>query len=176
MQLHDLLFWRSKTPTDNEWRPQPPKHPTPFGRVDLQAAFVDTSPFVAGAGSLAHFRQINQLGWTVPASIFRNARTMLAMERTACVLPVLFMLCQAARVDYRTYIPRWCHDRERRRVETEVRGHVEVGGWIGVGVWIARTFVFRARSVNYPVPVLEVVMGMGLADLMHREYCKAHGL
>ena len=118
--------------------------------------------------------QLNSLGWTAPANIFRNRTTMMAMHRTVLFLTPLVFLCQAAGVEYRSFIPRWSHDRERRRDEEDVRKQVDAGMGIGGVSWLLRLYVFKLGRV-YWAP-LDVVMGGALADLMHREYCKAHGL
>lgn len=97
------------------------------------------------------------------------------MYTTAIRVPAFFLVCQAAQVDYRKYIPRWCHDRERRRDELDVRQHVVVGEVIGLGIYVVRMFAFRT-SRRYWSPFLEIIMSGALADLMHREYYKAHGL
>lgn len=178
-----LLFWRSKQASDNEWRPRPGHNPIVstgqapawLKRMDFDAACVDAGPFIAGVGGFTHMVQLNQLGWTVPASIFRNTRTMTAMYRAAIRVPALFLVCQAAQVDYRSYIPRWCHDRERRRDELDVRQHVQAGEVIGLGIYFIRMLASNATR-PYWSPLLEVVMAGALSDLLNREYWKAHGL
>lgn len=181
MILSDLFYWKAKTPLDNDWRPRPGYDkaavilPPSLSGVDVPAAIVDVAPFICGAGGVAHLSQLNNLGWTVPASIFRNARTMGAMNRTAVLLPAVVIFCQATGLEYRNFIPRWSHDRERRRDETEVREHIQVGFGIGLGVWFTRVFLLRMGRA-YPGPLLEATMGGALADLMDREYRKAHGL
>lgn len=185
MSLGDLFFWKNKTTADNDWRPQPGKHegrglidelklPQWTSRGDLAATVVDVAPFVCGAGGIAHISQLNNLGWTVPASIFRNKRTMTAMYRTALVLPVTVLFCQFADIDYRQYIPRWSHDRERRRIDSEVREHISVGIGIGLGVWAVRMYALRWGRA-YPLPLIETILGGALADLADREDRKAHG-
>ena len=99
---------------------------------------------------------------------------MMAMHRTVLYLTPLILLLQAAGVEYRNFIPRWSHDREMRRDEEEVRKHVDTGMGIGAVSWVLRMYVFNAGRA-YWAP-LDVVMGGALADLMHREYVKAHGL
>ncbi len=202
MRLDTLFFWNYKQPSENDWRPQigadPVKYldrlPTAIKRTDLQASVVDVreqwwdcdldstsansialqvAPFICGAGGLAHMSQLNNLGWTVPASIFRNKATMTAMHRTGLFLTPLLLVLQAAGIGYRQYIPRWSHDRERRRDEEEVRKHVDVGMGMGAVAWALRMYAFNlGRAYWFPV---DVVMGGALADLLHREYCKAHG-
>ena len=142
-------------------------------RTDIEAAVVDVAPAVAGAGGFAHISQLNNLGWTAPASVFRNRTTMMAMQKTVLYLTPIVLLCQAAGLEYRSFIPRWSHDRERRRDEDEVRKHVDVGMGLGAVSWVLRMYVFNVGRL-YWAP-LDVVMGGALADLMHREYCKAHG-
>lgn len=179
MAFPGIFFWVSKTSADNQWRPQPgqdPKKylslPTVLQRADLHAMVVDCAPFIAGAGGLAHASQAMDFGFTAPASIFRNVKTMTAMHRTTLILSPFILACQAAGLEYRTYIPRWAHSRELRRDEEEVRKHIDVGIGIGSLSWILRMcFKFGAR---FWAPI-DVVMGGALADLLHREYCKAHG-
>ena len=83
------------------------------------------------------------------------------------------MLCQAAGFEYRNFIPRWSHDREKRRDEVEVRKHIDVGMGVGLASWVLRLYVLNAGRA-YWAP-LDIVMGGALTDLLHREYCKAHG-
>jgi hypothetical protein len=182
MQWSWLFYWNHKDPTDNDWRPQPGANPiksldnlpAAVKRTDIQATIVDVAPFTCGAGGLAHMRQLNSLGWTAPASVFKNKMTMMAMHRTALFLTPMVLLFQAAGMEYRQFIPRWSHERERRRDEEEVRKHVDVGMGIGAVSWMLRMYVFNlGRAYWFP---MDVVMGGALADLMHREYCKAHGL
>ena len=182
MKLANLFFWNHKTPTDNNWHPSPGKSavkhldnlPQWIKRTDIEAAVVDIAPFITGAGGIAHMSQLNSLGWTAPANIFRNRTTMMAMHRTVLFLTPVILLCQAAGFEYRNFIPRWSHDRERRRDEEDVRKQVEAGMGIGGVSWLLRLYVFKLGRA-YWAP-LDVVMGGALADLMHREYCKAHGL
>jgi hypothetical protein len=182
MKLSDLFFWNNKAPSDNDWRPVPSGSsithinnlPPWIKRTDIEAAVVDTAPFIAGAGGLAHTSQLNNLGWTAPANVFRNYKTMMAMHRTVLFLTPMILLCQAAGLEYRNFIPRWSHDRERRRGEEDVRRQVEAGMGIGGVSWLLRLYVFKIGRV-YWAPI-DVVMGGALADLMHREYYKAHGL
>ncbi|CZT25799.1 uncharacterized protein RCC_11468 [Ramularia collo-cygni] len=179
MAYNTLFFWVSKTPSDNQWRPQPGNSPTIYSslppilrRLDLHATVVDCAPFIAGAGGLAHLSQLNDFGFTAPASIFRNIKTMTAMHRTTLYLAPLILAFQAAGLEYRTYIPRWSHERELRRDEEEVRKHIDVGMGIGSLSWLVR-MSFKV-GVRYWAPI-DIVMGGALADLLHREYVKAHG-
>jgi len=180
--LSNIFFWNFKTRQDNEWRPSPGDDsvkridnlPQWLKQTDLQATCVDVAPFVAGAGGLAHLRQLNNFPLEAHASIFRNARTLTAMHRTTLFLTPLILACQAVGLEYRYPIPRWCHDRERRRDEEEVRTHVDFGMYAGVAIWFIRIYGLRwGRAYWTPI---EVVMGGALTDLAHREYCKAHGL
>ncbi|KAF2717478.1 hypothetical protein K431DRAFT_306923 [Polychaeton citri CBS 116435] len=176
----NLFFWNLKTPSDNAWHPEPGKSPVQhrdglpliLRRIDTTAAIPDVAPFVAGAGSIAHLSQYNSLGWTTPASIFQNPRTLSALNRSATIISVVFLSCQAAGLDYRYLIPRWASDREKRRDELEVRRHVETGMIFGLGSSIVRTIMGWGPRFS----LLDIVMGGALADLAHREYCKAHGL
>ncbi|KJX97258.1 hypothetical protein TI39_contig519g00004 [Zymoseptoria brevis] len=176
---HNIFYWVGKTPVDNAWRPQPGQNPTKyfdrlpnaFHRMDLAAMVVDCAPFIAGAGGVAHLSQAMHFGFTAHASIFRNAKTLTAIHRTALVLAPLIFLCQASGFEYRRFIPRWAHERELRRDEEEVRKHVDVGMAIGGGLWTAR-LLFRLGA-RYWAPV-DVIMGGALADLLQREYLRAH--
>lgn len=94
------------------------------------------------------------------------------MHRTTLYLSPLILAFQAGGLDYRTYIPRWCHTRELRRDEEEVRKHIDVGMAIGSLGWITR-MAFKV-GVRYWAPI-DIIMGGALADLLHREYVKAHG-
>lgn len=176
-----LFFWNLKSPHDNDWRPQAGRNPTQYidnlpsflKRTDIEATVVDTAPFIAGAGGLAHISQLNDFGFTAHASIFKNVKTLTAMHRATLIVAPLVLMCQASGIDYRYAIPRWCHDRELRRDEEQVRQHVDVGMGLGAAVWFSRlAFRFGTR---FWAP-MDIVMGGALADLMHREYMKAHGL
>ena len=124
-------------------------------------------------GGVAHISQAHQFGFTAHASVFRNIKTMTAMHRTVLFLTPLVFICQAWGWEYRSFIPRWAHDRERRRDEKDVREQVDVGMAFGAATWLAR-MVFKIGA-RYWSPI-DVVMGGALADLMHREYMRAHGL
>ncbi|KAI5370613.1 hypothetical protein Slin14017_G014920 [Septoria linicola] len=181
--LQYLFFWNLKVPDrgDNDWHPQIGRNPIQYidnlssflKRTDIDATMVDAAPFVAGVGSLAHVSQIHAFGFTAPASVFRNVKTMTAMHRTVVFLVPFILTMQAAGIQYRTFIPRWCHERELRRDEAEVRKHVDVGAYIGGSIWIAR-LLFKV-GLRYWAPI-DVVMGGALSDLLHREYVKAHNL
>lgn len=180
MALSYVFFWNFKAPEDNLWHPIPGHgtaiYPATFPgflrRVDLEAAVVDVAPFVAGAGGIAHLRQLNDFGLTARASIFANKLTMSALHRSAMYLTPLVLGLQAAGVEYRYCIPRWAHDREKRRDEEEVRKHVNTGLALGALSSITRS-VFK---IGPRWSLLDVVMGGALADLLFREYWKAHGL
>ena len=183
MALSTLFFWTRKTPRDNEWRPATGANPTKpaisrlpqwIERQDLAATCVDVAPFVAGAGALAHLRQLNAFGFDAHANIFRNPKTLLALHRATLLLTPVVLMCQAAGVEYRNLIPRWCHDRERRREEEEVRMHVDVGMYAGAAVWFFRMYGLR-RGRTYWAP-MDVIMGGAFTDLLQREFNKAHGL
>lgn len=181
MVLEYLFFWNYKTPDSNKWRPEPGNNPTKYvdnlpaalKRTDLEATVVDVAPFVAGVGGLAHISQIHEFGFTARASIFTNVKTMTAMHRTVVYLTPLVLACQAAGVEYRSLIPRWAHDRELRRDEEEVRKHVDVGMAIGSVSWVTRMFFKLGARCWAPI---DIVTGGALADLLQREYIKAHGL
>lgn len=178
--LQYLFFWNLKAPEHNYWHPEPGKSPIKYitnlpkslERCDIPATVVDSAPFIAAAGGLAHLSQIFQFGFTAPASIFRNAKTMTAMHTTTLVVAPLILALQASGLQYRYLIPRWASDRELRRDEEEVRKHVDVGMALGSGVWFSR-LAFRIGA-RYWAPI-DIIAGGALSDLMHREYLKAHG-
>jgi len=180
MALQSLLFWHHKTPLDNTWHPTPGANPTTpqtrlpfwFKRIDIEAATVDLAPFIAGAGGLAHISQAKDFGFTARASVLRNPKTLTAMHRTALVLVPVVLGCQAMGVEYRYAIPRWANDRERRRVEDEVRRHVDIGMCFGAASWFVRLYGLKWGR-GYWAPIDVILVG-ALADLMHREYYRAH--
>lgn len=181
--LQYFFFWNYKQSTDNLWHPVPGGNPTktvtnlpPWtSRLDPEATIVDAAPLVFGAGALAHLSQLNDLGWTAQANIFKNPRTLAAVHRTTLFLIPAILTLQAADVSYRYFIPRWAHDRERGRDEEQVRKHVEAGMALGVLGYVARmTVLANPLGRRFWAPA-EVVLGGGLADLMHREFVKAHG-
>lgn len=180
MALQYLFFWNLKTADDNKWHPEIGQSSTRYignlphflRRMDFEASLVDAAPFVAGVGGARHISQIFDFGFTAPASVFRNVKTMTAMHRSVAVLLPLIWTAQAAGVQYRFLIPRWCHERELRRDEDEVRRHIDVGACIGGVSWVTR-MLFKI-GVRYWAPI-DVVLGGALADLLHREYQKAHG-
>ncbi|KAM3415262.1 hypothetical protein BST61_g8792 [Cercospora zeina] len=138
----------------------------------FEASLVDAAPFVAGVGGARHISQIFDFGFTAHASIFRNIKTMSAMHRSVAVLLPTMWTAQAAGIQYRFLIPRWCHERELRRDEDEVRKHINVGACFGGGIWAAR-MMFKVGT-RYWAPI-DIVLGGALSDLLHREYQKAHG-
>ena len=178
-----MFFWNHKIGRDNLWHPIPGGNsiqpittlPPWTSRIDPAAAIVDAAPFVFGAGALAHLSQLNDLGWTAQANVFKNPRTLGAVHGATLIVFPLVLALQATGLEYRYAIPRWAHERERGRDEVEVRKHVEAGAGLGVLGYVARMTIFSnplGRRVWAPV---EVVLGGGLADLMHREFVKAHG-
>jgi hypothetical protein len=180
MNLSPLFFWTSKTEQDNAWHPIPGQNPTKYvsnlptliKRQDLEAACVDIAPFVAGVGALAYVRQLNDFGFTATANVFKNPKTLMAMHRTVLVVTPVVLLCQATGVEYRRFIPRWSQPRERMRDEEMVRKQVDFGMLAGVATWTLRIYGLR-RGRAYWAPI-DVVMGGALADVMHREYVRAH--
>ncbi|KXL44135.1 hypothetical protein M433DRAFT_138156 [Acidomyces richmondensis BFW] len=182
MALQSLFFWHHKCPADNTWRPSPSANrtenqanlPAWLERMDIEAATVDLAPFIAGAGGLAHISQAKDFGFTAHASIFRNAKTLTAMHRTALVLVPVVLGCQVLGVEYRYVIPRWAHDRERRRDEEEVRRHVDVGMCFGAASWLVRLYGLKCGRAFWAP--MDVIMFGALSDLMHREYYRAHNL
>lgn len=181
MALPYIYFWNFKTPQDNAWHPEPGSSPPALANIpafikrqDLQATAVDVAPFVTGVAGLAHIRQANSFGFDAHASVFRNPKTLRAAHRAVIVLVPLVLACQAANVEYRYLIPRWSHERERRRDESEVRQHIDVGMYAGVGLWFVRTYGFGVGRA-YWAPI-EIVLGGAIADLAHREYYKAHDM
>ncbi|CAD0101160.1 unnamed protein product [Aureobasidium mustum] len=181
MNLSFLFFWTTKTAEDNAWHPVPGQNPTKYvgnlppliKRQDLEAACVDIAPFVAGAGALAYIRQLNDFGFTASANVFQNPRTLMAMHRSTLIVTPVVLLCQAFGVEYRRFIPRWSQTRERGRDEEMVRQQVGFGMLAGVAIWTLRIYALR-RGRTYWAPI-DVVMGGALADVMHREYVRAHG-
>ena len=179
--LQHLFFWKFKEPESNKWRPEPGgnpnKHidnlPTFMKRTDLAATVVDVAPFIAGAGGLAHVSQIHSIGFTVPASVFRNVKTMTAMHRTTLYLTPLVLVCQAIGFQYRDFIPRLAHERELRRDEEGVRKHVDAGMYVGGCIYALR-MAFKVGA-RYWAPI-DVVMGGALTGLLQIEYIKAHAL
>jgi len=175
-----LFYWNLKTPRDNNWHPYPGLSSTTYlhnapqwtQRVDLAATAVDSAPFIAGAGALAYVRQYNDLGWTTRANPFVNKPTMTAMHRTAMVVPLVVLGCQALGVEYRYAIPRWASDRERARDEDQARQHVETGMLFGGALMIGRSLAKLGPRWS----LLDVVMCGALFDLALREYYKAHGI
>lgn len=175
-----LFYWNLKTSSDNTWHPFPGAGSTKYlttlplwtRRLDLPATTIDAFPFVVGAGSLAYISQYNSLGWTVPASIFRNPATMAALHRSAMLLPPVILACQAAGLEYRYLIPRWANEREKARDEDQARSHVETGMLIGGAVMVGRSLAGLGPRWS----LLDVVLGGGIADLALREYYKAHGI
>ena len=182
MALNYLFFWNLKSSSDNAWHPLPGANPIQYidnlptwiKRQDIEATAVDVAPFVVGVGALAHLRQLNDFGFTAHASVFRNAKTLMALHRSVLVFTPLVLACQATGLEYRYLVPRWAHEREMRRDEEQVRRHVDVGMYAGVACWAIRMYGLRLGT-RYWAP-LDVVLGGFLADLAHREYCKAHGL
>lgn len=175
-----LFYWNLKTPSDNHWHPYPgasaTKHlttaPAWTSRLDLPATSVDAAPFVLAASTLAYFRQLPSLGWTAHANPFQNKPTMLAAHRSALLAVPAILLAQAAGVEYRYAIPRWSHERERRRDEEQARSHVETGMFLGGGVMVARSLA----GLGPRWTLVDLVLGGALADLALREYFKAHGI
>jgi hypothetical protein len=180
--MDKLLFWNYKTAQDNAWHPFPGASPTIYldnlppwlKRQDLEAACVDIAPFVAGAGGVAHIRQLNQFGFEAHASVFRNPKTLTALHRSVIFVAPLVLGCQAVGIEYRDLIPRWASERERRRDEEEVRKHVDVGMYVGAALWFVRMYGLRWGR-RYWAPI-DIVIGGALTDLLHREYMRAHGL
>lgn len=179
MPLQTLSYWTFKTPTDNNWHPQPGQCPTRYTknlplvlqRTDIEATLVDTAPFIASFGALRHASQLFDFGFTVSANVFKNAKTMTMLHNSTLVaIPVVLSL-QAAGVDYRNLIPRWSTARERQRQEDEVRRHIDVGAYLGALSWVVR--MFMRVGVRYWAPI-DVVLGGAGADVLHREYMRTH--
>lgn len=191
MSLSTIFFWQHKTPLDNAWHPLLSPIPSPTGEtrhskpsLDLAALSVDSAPFIAGAGAVAHLRQWKDFGFTAHASIFRNPRTLQAMYVATWISFAVIGCAQAIGAEYRYLIPRWSQERERRRDEAQVRQHVDFGMMFGGAVTALRLGVNRVRQGRVSLgsrglialAPIEVVMGGALADLMHREYGRAHNL
>nr|POE88054.1 hypothetical protein CFP56_11283 [Quercus suber] len=186
--LKHLFFWNFKTPSSNAWHPVLHQHPAPPGRdssstsrlpswlqrADPEALVVDVAPFIVGAGAFAHLRQALDFGFTAHASVFRNPQTLRALHRATNVLVPVVLCCQMLGVEYRNVIPRFAGEREWRREESEVRNHVDVGMAIGLSCWAVRVMGLRMGRTYWGT--IDVVLGGALADLMHREYLKAHNV
>lgn len=127
---------------------------------------------MVGAGTIAYVSQLNSIGLTAPASVFKNALTISAMHRSALYLTPFVLALQAAGLEYRYFIPRWASDRERRRDEDQVRRHVDFGMAVGAGVMVARS-LFR---MGPRWSLMDALFGGALADLALREYYRAHNL
>ena len=78
---------------------------------------------------------------------------------------------QAARIEYRNFIPRRSTTHELKRDEEEVRRHIDVGAYLGALSWVGR-MVMRV-GVRYWAPI-DVVLGGAGADVLHREYVRTH--
>lgn len=175
-----LMYWNNKTSIDNNWHPRPGQDPKKdvrqlprwLDKIDLAATAVDAAPFVTAAGFIAYVRQYNRLGWTVPASVFRNPKTLAAFHLTAMYVTPIVCLLQATDVQYRNVIPRWASERELRRDETTVRDHVNTGMLIGAVSTALRTFYKLGPRYS----LVDIIFGGALADLLHREYLRAHNL
>lgn len=182
-----LMFWNHKKPEDNLWHPIPGARKIPhhaprwlqnpwMRRLDFEALAVDVTPYVLGAGTITHVSQVNQFGFTAHASVFKNPRTLSAMHTTANYAGLLVTILQLGQYNYRQLIPRWASERERRRDEEQARSHVLTGMIIGAGIGSARAvYTFRTRGY-LSLSLLEVVLGGGLADILLREYYRAHNL
>jgi hypothetical protein len=179
MALESLLYWRHKHPLHNQWRPVPGQNPTRyrdnlpdvFKRMDIEATVVDAAPVVAAVGAATHISQLHAFGFTVSGNLFKNAKTLTALNRATMIVPPLILACQAAELDYRAYIPRWAHKRELERDEEVVRQHIVAGMNMGTALWLTR-LLFRLGP-RYMAPV-DILAGGALADLMQREYIRAH--
>ncbi|UPX12237.1 uncharacterized protein EKO05_0002794 [Ascochyta rabiei] len=173
------LFWNFKKPGDNDWHPRVGQGaarnvdtlPGFLQRTDLTATLVDAAPFVAGVGAFRHASQMFDFGFTAHANVFRNPKTMNSMHRSVVFFVPLTLVLQGAGVEYRTLIPRWCHERERQRNEDEVRQHVDAGAYLGSLSWVVR-MAFKV-GVRYWAPI-DVVLGGALSDVLHREYNRTH--
>jgi hypothetical protein len=173
-----LFFWNLKTLQDNAWHPFPGASSTTYlsnlpawtQKLDLAATAVDAAPFVTASGTIAYLSQLNNLGWTVPASPFANKLTISTLHRSALIATPVILGLQALDVQYRYLIPRWASERERRRDEEQARNHVEVGMLGGGALMIARTLAGMGPRWS----LLDVVLGGALADVLLREYYRAH--
>jgi len=68
-------------------------------------------------------------------------------------------------------IPRWAHARERQRDEEEVRKHVDFGMAVGTAGYFLRMAFGAGKRYWFP---FDVIIGGAVADLLHREYLRAH--
>lgn len=134
---------------------------------------MDAAPIVASIGALRHASQLFDFGFTTSASVFRNVKTMTAIHRSVLLSVPAILLMQISGIEYRMLMPRWCHERERHRDESEVRRHVDVGAYIGGVSWVARMML--KVGVRYWAPI-DVVLGGALSDVLHREYNRTHGI
>jgi len=90
---------------------------------------------------------------------------MTAMHRSVLFFAPLILVLQGAGLEYRTLIPRWCHERERHRYEEEVRQHVDAGAYFGSLIWVSR-MVLKV-GMRYWAPI-DIVLGGALSDVLHR--------
>lgn len=181
------MYWHQKRPEDNLW------HPIPRGRsvlgvgdetssqasssdwlqrLDLAALTVDAGPLVLGAGALRYIVQAPQFGFTATANVFKNKPTIQATHRTAQMVVPLFAGLQIAGIDYRYYLPRWASDRDHRMDEDEVRGHVDQGMILGLGT----SFIRSVMRFGPRWSIMDAVIGGYIADVLLREYFRAHNL
>ncbi|KAF3034668.1 hypothetical protein E8E12_002973 [Didymella heteroderae] len=179
MPFQSLLFWTTKTPSDNAWHPRIGQCPTQYTknlphilkRTDVEATLVDAAPFVASVGALRHASQLFNFGFTVSGNVFKNARTLAALHTSTLTFLPMVLFLQAAGIEYRSLIPRWSTAAESTRDEEEVRRHVDVGAYLGGMAWAAR-MIMRV-GVRYWAPI-DVVLGGAGADVLHREYVRTH--
>lgn len=169
------MYWQHKKPSDNAWHPissptTSPLVPTWLRGFDSQALVVDAAPFVVATGAAVHLSQINRFGFTAYASPFRNPRTIAATHAAATFWVTVVTGLQLGGVNYRQYIPRWAGSFEPLRDETAVRQHIRFGMNVGFVVLLARFHFGKG-----PIPsMMDVVIGGATADLLMREYFRAH--
>ncbi|KAF1827157.1 uncharacterized protein K489DRAFT_310628 [Dissoconium aciculare CBS 342.82] len=179
MALDSLLYWRHKDDQHNLWRPVPGQSATLYRdnlpnivkRMDVEATVVDAAPFITVVGAATHVSQLHSFGFTTSASLFKNVKTLTALHRATLFVTPVVLACQAAGFNYRAYIPRWAHAREVQRDEEIVRQHIDAGMALGAASWLLRlSFKLGAR---YWAPI-DILAGGALADVMQREYLRAH--
>jgi hypothetical protein len=139
--------------------------------MDIDAMVVDAAPFVAVIGAATHVSQLHSFGFTVSANLFKNVKTLTSLHRATLIATPLVLACQAAGLNYRAYIPRWAHKRELERDEEVVRQHISAGMAMGAALWFSRLVL--KLGARYWAPV-DILAGGALADVMQREYIRAH--
>jgi hypothetical protein len=172
MALDSLLYWKHKQPLDNQWRPVPGqasvKLPGTFEQLDVKAMVVDAAPIVGSVAAATHISQVRSFGTTASANPFTNVKTVAALNRAATRVPLLLLLCQAADLNYRTYIPRWANERELERDEESVREHVGIAMENGAALYLTR-MICKLGAKTFRAPVDILVFG-AFGDMVQRNF------